>query len=193
MKYSWRTLVVALSMAGLLSGCRTVNMPRGAYVSNSVAAVGMKAGSANVGLTREYIHSDMKNHVVDVTLKAGMKDQNTFNGHRNGSLTVAIPPMWKVRVHFENVSKTNYHSVMIVPLKDRQMKNPPLAFPGSAVKRPKDGLEPGAKVTFEFTAAKQGQYAMICGTLAQRKTAMWDTFVVSGEVPSPRIYTSLED
>lgn len=193
MKYSWQTFVAALATIGLLAGCRQVNMPRAAYVSNSVGAVGMKAGSANIGLTREYLHSDMKNHIVDVILKAGMKDQNTFNGHRNGSMTVAVPPNWKVRVHFENVSTANYHTVMIVPLKDRQMMNPPQAFPGSSVKRPKDGLEPGAKVTFTFTANRQGQYAIICGTEAQRKTAMWDTFVVSGEVPSPRIYIPLED
>jgi Sulfocyanin (SoxE) domain len=193
LKYPWRTFTVALSTLGLLTGCRDVNMPRGAEVSNAVGVVGIHAGSANIGLTREFLHSDMKNHIVDVTLKAGMKDQNTFNGHRNGSLTIAVPPKWRVRVHFENVSQQGYHSVMIVPLKSRQMTNPPLAFPGSAVTRPKDGLEPGAKVTFEFTASKAGQYAIMSGTEDQRKTAMWDTFVVSLEVPSPRIYTSVED
>lgn len=179
--------------AGLLCltcGCQT-HSPSAMRAWNSVGATGARAGGAHILATSQWMRSDPAHRTVDLTLVAGLHGENNFNGYPNGTMTVAIPPGWTVRVHYRNQSKIKPHSAVVVPFAERTGGWKP-SFPGAHTPSFAIGTPPGGTADFRFTADRPGRYAVVCGVAGHRDKGMWAVLTVANDVVTPRIYVSFE-
>ncbi|MCL6515906.1 sulfocyanin-like copper-binding protein [Alicyclobacillus sp.] len=189
----WSRILTGALCAGLLCltcGCQT-HGPSAMRAWNSVGATGARAGGAHILSTAQWMRSDPAHRAVDVTLVAGMHGDNNFNGYPNGTMTIAIPPGWQVRVHYRNESATAPHSAVVVPFVERAGGWKP-AFPGAHTPNFAVGTPPGGTADFHFTADHVGRYAVVCGVAGHRDKGMWAALTVADDVVTPRIYVSFE-
>jgi len=138
----------------------------------------------------QFIQLDSKPKTVDLTVVAAFNSNNgslNFNGYANGQATYTVPEGWTVKVSFKNVSSESPHSVIIVNRDNaKNVRVGNAVFNGAESPNPEAGITSGVQ-TFQFTAEKQGTYAMACGVPGHSAGGMWITFVVSDANAKPSI------
>jgi hypothetical protein len=126
---------------------------------------------------------DGRRRVVHLTLLAGLGSSNNgfnFDGYGRGELLVRVPLGARVVVDCENRGAMR-HSCAVV--RGALAGRP--AFPGAASPRPAQGLAPGAKATFSFTASRLGTFRLACLVPGHEQARMWDVLdVVRAARPS---------
>ena len=103
-----------------------------------------------------------------------------FNGTTNGKLVITVPVGAQVRLTMTNQGDLP-HSLEVIPATSQlpsQAVTPP-AFPGAETSHPLVGITKGQTAAVQFTAAKPGEYLMICGFPGHALLGMYATFVVS--------------
>jgi uncharacterized cupredoxin-like copper-binding protein len=112
-----------------------------------------------------------------------------FNGYSKGTLKIAVPTGWTVKVTFSDSSSIQ-HSVGFTDWNHRQATTFPAAFPHSLMPHFTTGITSNDQpVTFSFVADKAGKYAMVCGIPGHAAAGMWDEFDVSGNLRTPTVTT----
>lgn len=115
--------------------------------------------------------------------------ENNYNGATNGKLVLTVPLGATVQITFKNQG-TLPHSLQLIapvkPLPATALSAP--VFPGAQIPNPQAGIMKGQTVNVQFTAAKAGNYLLICGFPGHALLGMYATFVVS---PSPTAATSM--
>jgi uncharacterized cupredoxin-like copper-binding protein len=172
-----------------------------AHSRNRTLAFGLVLGASLLGLpgwtsaagstTPAWVTTS--GNVVHLTLIAGYNNVNSgfnFDGAAHGQMVVTVPLGARVVASFKNNAQGAFHNAVIIPYTmPLPAGNPRPAFPGSETPAPR--FRPGAPgaggppssvnkpLTFSFTAAKAGNYMIVCGISGHAIAGMWDTFVVS--------------
>lgn len=119
--------------------------------------------------------------------KPGAATQWNFNGYSNGEATITVPEGYEVTVHFHNADPAMAHSLAILDQIGNypaSFENPAPVFPGAMSPDPTNlqgGTQPGQSADVKFTAAKAGNYAMVCLMPPHALTGMWIRFDVSAD------------
>ena len=147
-----------------------------------VVAAGAARGARGPDPAR-FLAWNAKTRVARLTLLAGLGRENNgfnFDGYGRGRLLVTIPLGWRVIVDCENRGQLR-HSCAIV--RGSLATRP--AFRGAATPAPLQGLSPGKKATFSFTAARLGSFRIACLVPGHEQARMWDVLdVVRGTRPT---------
>ncbi|HUK95157.1 MAG TPA: sulfocyanin-like copper-binding protein [Gaiellaceae bacterium] len=97
-----------------------------------------------------------------------------FDGYGRGELLASVPRGWRVTVKCENHGSRRA-SCAVVP----GARCATLAFPGASVPNPLQGLAPGRKAEFSFTAARTGSYRISSLVPGQSEARMFAVLVVT--------------
>lgn len=165
MQVRFAKAVSLLAIAGVVSGCGWHQIS-----SQTPSHFLSQNASRNTVLLRLYAAENGNNN-----------DMN-FDGYGNGSMNVMIPLGWTIKVDFVNTDNSQVHSAMIVPLKDHNLPlitTAMLAFPKASTPFPNQGTSQGIHQSFQFTASKAGQYAIVCGIATHAEMGMWDRLIIS--------------
>ncbi|HEU4587465.1 MAG TPA: sulfocyanin-like copper-binding protein [Gemmatimonadales bacterium] len=126
---------------------------------------------------------------VAMDVQAGKTPDNNhwnFNGYANGNATITVPAGYAVTINFKNDDPAVAHSIGI----DSRTGNfeatltPQPAFPNAVSPDPTNpggGTGPGKSAKVTFTAAKPGQYTMVCYMPGHAAAGMWTHFTVSSD------------
>ncbi len=132
---------------------------------------------------QRFLTWDAKRRVVHLTLLAGLGSSNNgfnFDGYGRGELLVRVPRGSRVSVDCENRGGMR-HSCAVV--QGALARRP--AFPGAESPSPLQGLAPGSKATFSFTASRFGTFRLACLVPGHEQARMWDVLdVVRAARPS---------
>jgi hypothetical protein len=144
-----------------------------------------------VGLTRvnEFLSYDAQKKTVTLLLTAGyngLNDALNYNGGARGSQGVSIPLGWTVLVSLTNRDSDLQHSAIVV----RQMLPPPEempapAFAGASLRQLEEGVPEGDTASFEFIAARPGQFMVACGVPGHAQGGMWLRLTISADIDRP--------
>lgn len=140
--------------------------------------------------TPEWMQVDQANQTVTLDIVAGSSNANNswnYNGYHSGNATIVVPEGFEITINFENADQVNPHSLGI----DTRVGNYPavfqqtqLAFEGAVTEGATEmaaATQPGQSETITFTAAKAGEYAMVCYVPAHANQGMWILFNVSAD------------
>jgi Sulfocyanin (SoxE) domain len=103
-----------------------------------------------------------------------------FDDYGRGELLVSVPRGWHVTVQFENHGSRRASCAVVTGARSAT-----LAFPGASVAQPIQGVAPGGKAQFSFTAARTGSFRFASLVPGQAEARMYAVLVVtSGGRPS---------
>jgi hypothetical protein len=114
---------------------------------------------------------------VRLTMAAALGSSNggfNFDDYGRGELIARVPKGWKVTVLFENRGDSRASCAVV-----EGAGSATLAFPGAAVPSPLQGLPPGAKARFSFTATRTGVFRITSLVPGQAEARMYAVLVVS--------------
>lgn len=187
MRYASRMILTAAAAAAIGCGGKASNQQAAPPAPPSEAA----GGAAAAGLTMpDWMQVDQTAKTVTMTVdggKPGGATQWNFNGYTNGEATITVPEGFEVTIHFHNADQAMPHSLAILDQIGNYpatFENPTPVFPGAMSPDPTDltkGTQPGQSVDVKFTAAKAGNYAMVCLMPPHALTGMWIRFDVSSD------------
>lgn len=150
---------------------------RGAIIA-ATAALFVLAPAASAGLGH-WLTWNAADRTADLTLVAGYDGSNNgfnFDGYGRGELLASVPRGWRVTVRCENRGSRRI-SCAVVP----GARSATLAFRGASVPNPLQGLPPGGKAEFSFTAARAGSYRITSLVPGQAEARMFAVLVVTSD------------
>jgi hypothetical protein len=115
---------------------------------------------------------------VRLTMLAALGSSNNgfnFDGYGRGELIASVPKGWKVTVGFENRGSRRASAAVVTGARSAT-----LAFPGAAVPDPIQGIAPGGKSQFTFTAGHTGVFRIASLVPGQAEARMYAVLVVTG-------------
>jgi hypothetical protein len=114
---------------------------------------------------------------VQLTMLGSLGSSNNgfnFDGYGRGELLASVPRGWRVVVRFENRgSRRTSAAVVTGP------RSGTLAFPGATVPDPVQGVRPGGKARFSFTASRAGLYRIASLVPGQSEARMYAVLLVT--------------
>ena len=154
-----------------------------------LAAIGPSAcSSATSFAPYAILQAHTRTRTAQLALDANATDAGggfNFDGYGDGALTVSVPVGWTVQVSCNNGSTTISHSCAIVDDLPVSTTAPQLAFSGSSIPNPTEGLPLGGSASFTFVASRVGRYRITCLVPSHEADGMWDWFeVTAGGHPS---------
>jgi sulfocyanin len=136
------------------------------------------------GAMPAWFHANGNEISMDVTA-AGTAGQWTFNGARNGAMTISVPTGAHVTINFQNQDQTMVHSLGVATFMATwppQLPAEPV-FAGAITPNATsatDATKAGQTATVSFTADKPGEYALVCYVPGHATAGMWVRFNVGG-------------
>lgn len=132
---------------------------------------------------RRFLASDPAAKHVRLTLIAGLGSSNNgfnFDDYGRGELLVSVPRGWRVTVDCQNQASRRASCAVVTGARSAT-----IAFPGASVAQPVQGIAPGGKERFSFTAARTGSFRITSLVPGQQGARMYAVLVVtSGGRPS---------
>lgn len=114
---------------------------------------------------------------VRLTMLAALGSSNNgfnFDGYGRGELVASVPRGWRVTVQFENRGPRRTSAAVVTGARSAT-----LAFPGAAVPDPIQGIAPGGKSQFSFTAGHTGVFRIASLVPGQAEARMYAVLVVT--------------
>jgi sulfocyanin SoxE-like protein len=164
-------LVAAASMA---AGCSSHHSAAVAAQPATTSAVTPQAGRPD---PRRFLAANAAAKTVRLTMLGALGSSNNgfnFDGYGRGELLASVPRGWRVVVIFENRGSRRT-SCAVVP----GPQSATLAFAGASVSNPVQGLRPGGKARFSFTATRVGSYRIASLVPGQAEARMFAVLVVT--------------
>jgi hypothetical protein len=115
---------------------------------------------------------------VSLTMLAALGSSNNgfnFDGYGRGELIASVPRGWRVTVQFQNRGPRRSSAAVVTGARSAT-----LAFPGAAVPDPIQGIAPGGKSQFSFTAGHTGVFRIASLVAGQAEARMYAVLVVTG-------------
>jgi hypothetical protein len=164
--------LVSLTAAALAAGCSS---------HRAVEATGQpKAPTQPAQTGRPDPHSFLAANAAARTVRLRMlgalgSSNNGFNfdGYGRGELLASVPRGWRVVVQFENHGSRRTSCAVVTGARSAT-----LAFPGATVPDPVQGVRPGGKARFSFTASRAGSYRIASLVPGQSEARMYAVLVV---------------
>jgi hypothetical protein len=97
-----------------------------------------------------------------------------FDDYGRGELLVSVPKGWSVTVVFRNRGSRRTSCAVV-----DGARSATLAFPGATVPDPVQGLPPGARARFSFTALRTGSFRLVSLVPGQAEARMYAVLVVT--------------
>jgi hypothetical protein len=126
---------------------------------------------------RRFLVTDTATRTVGLTMLGALGSSNggfNFDGYGRGELLASVPRGWRVVVHFENRGSRRTSCAVVTGARSSS-----LAFPGATVPDPVQGVRPGGKARFSFTAARAGSYRIASLVPGQSEARMYAVLVVT--------------
>jgi FtsP/CotA-like multicopper oxidase with cupredoxin domain len=114
---------------------------------------------------------------VGLTMLGALGSANNgfnFDGYGRGELLAYVPRGWRVVVNFENHGSRRTSAAVVAGARSAT-----LAFPGASVPDPVQGVRPGGKARFSFTATRPGSYRIASLVPGQSEARMYAVLVVT--------------
>jgi hypothetical protein len=116
-------------------------------------------------------------------MAAGLGSSNNgfnFDDYGRGELLVSVPRGWRVTVDFENHASRRTSCAVVTGARSAT-----IAFRGASIAQPVQGITPGGKERFSFTATRTGSFRIVSLVPGQAEARMYAVLVVtSGGRPS---------
>jgi len=112
-----------------------------------------------------------------LTMLAALDSSNNgfnFDGYGRGELIASVPKGWRVTVQFENRGPRRASAAVVTGARSAT-----LAFPGASVPDPIQGIAPGGKSQFSFTAGRTGVFRISSLVPGQAEARMYAVLVVT--------------
>ena len=140
--------------------------------------------AAAPGAMPAWFHVNGNEVQMEVTA-AGTAGNWTFNGARNGAMTITVPTGAQVTINFKNDDATSPHSIGVAAYSATWPATPSAepAFAGGVspnATSATDATKSGQTATVTFTADKPGEYALLCLVPGHATAGMWVRFNVGG-------------
>ena len=97
-----------------------------------------------------------------------------FDDYGRGELIASVPQGWRVTVLCDNRGSRRASCAVVTGARSAT-----LAFPGASVPQPADGLSPGKKARFSFTATHPGVFGITSLVPGQAEARMYAVLVVT--------------
>ncbi len=126
---------------------------------------------------RRFLAFDPSAKTVRLTMLAGLGSSNggfNFDDYGRGELIASVPQGWRVTVLCENRGSRRASCAVVTGAASAT-----LAFPGASVAQPTDGLSPGKKAQFSFTATHPGVFRITSLVPGQAQARMYAVLVVT--------------
>lgn len=126
---------------------------------------------------RRFLASNPAARTVRLTMLGALGSSNNgfnFNGYGRGELLASVPKGWRVIVRFENHGSRRTSCAVVTGARSAT-----LAFAGASVPNPVQGIRPGGKTQFAFTAARAGSYRITSLVPGQAEARMFAILVVT--------------
>ena len=126
---------------------------------------------------RRFLVTNAAAKTVGLTMLGALGSSNNgfnFDGYGRGELLASVPRGWRVVVHFENHGNRRTSCAVVTGARSAT-----LAFPGASVPDPVQGVRPGGKASFSFTAARPGSYRIASLVPGQSEARMYAVLVVT--------------
>jgi Sulfocyanin (SoxE) domain len=181
MRISPASVAGAAAFAVLVSGCGS---------SHHAAAPVTTATAASSGVTesgrpdpRRFLAVDRAARRVMLTLIAALGSSNdgyNFDDYGRGELLASVPRGWRVTVDCQNHASRRTSCAIVTGARSAT-----IAFPGASIAQPLQGLAPGSRERFSFTAARTGSFRITSLVPGQAEARMYAVLeVTSGVRPS---------
>ena len=124
-----------------------------------------------------FLRWNAKAKQVQLTMLGALGASNNgfnFDGYGRGELLASVPRGWRVTVRCENRGSRRI-SCAVVP----GARSATIAFRGASVPDPLQGLPPGGKSEFSFTASRPGSYRITSLVPGQSEARMFAVLVVT--------------
>lgn len=126
---------------------------------------------------RRFLVANSAARTIQLTMLGALGSSNNgfnFDGYGRGELLASVPRGWRVVVHFENRGSRRTSCAVVMGA-----RNATLAFPGASVPDPEQGVRPGGKAQFSFTATRAGSYRIASLVPGQAEARMYAVLVVT--------------
>ena len=154
----------------------------------SMATIGTRPAVDSIRIN-PFVWFDAARKTVHLTLIGGHEGVNggmNFNGADRGAATLTVPLGWRVSATFRNRDAALPHSVIIVPaVTPVPVVAGEAAFPGAVSATPVDGVTEGEESHFAFTAAREGEYLILCAVPGHGTAGMWIGLSISASATRP--------
>jgi hypothetical protein len=162
----------AAAVAVVLTGCGSSH-----HVVPQTVTFGGGAPEAGRPNPQRFLASDPSGKRVRLTMLAALGSSNNgfnFDDYGRGELLVSVPQGWRVDVRFVNRGSHRTSCAVVAG-----PHSATLAFPGASVPDPVQGLPPGARAQFSFTAAHTGSFRIASVVPGQTEARMYAVLVVT--------------
>jgi hypothetical protein len=127
---------------------------------------------------RRFLSASPAVKAVRLTMLAALGSSNNgfnFDGYGRGELIASVPKGWRVTVQFQNRGPRRASAAVVTGAQSAT-----LAFPGATVPDPVQGIAPGGKAQFSFTAGHTGVFRIASLVPGQAEARMYAVLVVTG-------------
>jgi hypothetical protein len=127
---------------------------------------------------QRFLSASPASKTVRLTMLAALGSANNgfnFDGYGRGELIASVPRGWQVTVQFQNRGPRRTSAAVVTGARSAT-----LAFPGAAVPDPIQGIAPGGKSQFSFTAGRTGIFRIASLVPGQAEARMYAVLVVTG-------------
>jgi FtsP/CotA-like multicopper oxidase with cupredoxin domain len=163
------SIALAVAAAGCSSHANTARVQRTPTSSNAA-----RSGRPD---PRNFLTASEAARVVRLTLLGGLDSSNAgynFDGYGRGELVASVPKGWRVTVACQNRGSRRASCAVVTG-----PRSATLAFHGASVPDPQQGLAPGAKAQFSFTASRVGSYRIASLVPGQAEARMYAVLLVT--------------
>jgi Sulfocyanin (SoxE) domain len=167
-----RAASLLTTVAVVTAGCSSQR-----HAAVSQAATSPPPPRTNRPDPRGFLESNMAARQVRLTMLGSLGSSNNgfnFDGYGRGELLASVPQGWRVTVQFENRGSRRTSCAVVTGARSAT-----LAFAGASVPDPVQGLAPGGKAQFSFTAARVGSYRIVSLVPGQAEARMYAVLVVT--------------
>jgi hypothetical protein len=126
---------------------------------------------------QQFLASDPSGKAVRLKMLAALGSSNggfNFDDYGRGELIASVPKGWRVTMLCENRGTRRASCAVVTGARSAT-----LAFPGASVAHPTDGLSPGKKAQFSFTATHPGVFRITSLVPGQAEARMYAVLVVT--------------
>lgn len=167
-------VVAVVALAALVSGCKSqftggpsTTVPVGTTVSG-------EPGRPDPG---QFLAADPAVKRAKLTMIGGLGSSNNgfnFDDYGRGELLVSVPRGWRVTVDCQNHASRRTSCAVVTGARSAT-----IAFPGASVAHPLQGLAPGSKERFSFTAGHTGVFRITSLVPGQSEARMFAVLEVT--------------
>ena len=163
--------LLAAAVAAAAAGCSSH------HDVAAVPAVTTQRPQAGRPDPRRFLSASPAAKAVRLTMLAALGPANNgfnFDGYGRGELIASVPQGWRVTVLFQNHGSRRSSAAVVTGARSAT-----LAFPGAAVPDPLQGVAPGGKSQFSFTAGHPGVFRIASLVPGQAEARMYAVLVVT--------------